>query len=191
MGAARDHLPVAVHPVPRIATPCADHPPAHRADPPSAPWSTARRIVDCRAVGQCASCRGRRWAVPGHWDGDLIIGKPGRSVVATLVERHSRFVQCSSCGFSGAHRSVSARRVDLRRSEPAGHVVALAGLGLEDLAQHATFTIDTGVQIHFCDPSSPWQRGSNENSNGLLQPVPPRSHRPVRPRPYTPRRRRR
>jgi IS30 family transposase len=108
-------------------------------------------------------------AVPGHWEGDLLVGKHGKSAVGTLVERATRYVLLLHLP---AGRE--AERVDeaMRRA-----IAKLPGelfrtitwdQGME-LARHATFTIDTGIQVYFCDPHSPWQRGSNENTNGLLR----------------------
>lgn len=106
-------------------------------------------------------------AVPGHWEGDLLIGTP-TSQIATLVERHSRFVILVKVPSKDTHTVVAALRKrvltlpqQLRRS-------LTWDRGLE-LAQHKQFTLDTQVQVYFCDPHSPWQRGSNENTNGLLR----------------------
>jgi IS30 family transposase len=108
-------------------------------------------------------------ALPGHWEGDLIIGKGGKSQIATLVERHSRFVMLARIPYDRyAERvaSILSRRVvelpeALRRSLTWDQGV--------EMAAHAKFTIATNVPVFFCDPHSPWQRGSNENTNGLLR----------------------
>jgi IS30 family transposase len=107
-------------------------------------------------------------AVPGHWEGDLIVGR-GRRAIGTLVERSTRYVMLMRLpdGTGGeAVRKALAKTVvklptELRRSITwdQGH----------EMNEHARFTVDTGVQIYFCDPKSPWQRGSNENTNGLLR----------------------
>jgi transposase, IS30 family len=107
-------------------------------------------------------------AVPGHWEGDLIFGKK-MTAIGTLVERHSRFVMLLK--LPNGHGAEAVRKamtkkilklpVQLRRS-----ITWDQG---KEMAEHVQFTIDTGVQIYFCDPKSPWQRGSNENTNGLLR----------------------
>ena len=111
-------------------------------------------------------------AVPGHWEGDLLMGKR-RSRIATLVERQSRYVMLvrlprpDSVSIVGA----LARRV---RTLPAALRQSLTWDRGRELAAHRTFTVATNVQVYFCDPRSPWQRGSNENTNGLLRQYFPR-----------------
>lgn len=106
-------------------------------------------------------------AVPGHWEGDLLAGTK-QSNIATLVERHSRYVVLVRLRTRDA---ASVAKALARRVQhlPAGLMQSLTwDRGLE-MADHKTFTIDTDVQVYFCDPRSPWQRGSNENTNGLLR----------------------
>src|SRR3979490_983823 len=108
-------------------------------------------------------------AAPGHWEGDLIIGKGGKSQVATLVERHSRFVLLARIPYDR-----SADRVALILSRKIGCLPDELRRSLTwdqgvEMAAHAKFTVATNVPVFFCDPHSPWQRGSNENTNGLLR----------------------
>ena len=106
-------------------------------------------------------------AVPGHWEGDLICGS-NFSYIATLVERQTRFVMLVRVPGKNTEGVVDAlvRRVS---QLPAGLMASLTwDRGLE-MAAHKRFSIDTNVAVYFCDPKSPWQRGSNENTNGLLR----------------------
>jgi IS30 family transposase len=134
-------------------------------------------------------------AVPGHWEGDLILGL-GSSAIGTLVERTTRFTML-------LHLPRLAGHGDVQRTK---NGPALAGHGAEDvrdaitrtiitwpeelrrsltwdqgaeMAQHERLKIDAGVQVYFCDPHSPWQRGTNENTNGLLCQYLPQGHRLV------------
>ena len=107
-------------------------------------------------------------AVPGHWEGDLIIGTSGRTAVGTLVERTTRFVMLLH--LPGGH-SADAVRAPMTAKIPAARrlVRSITWDQGTEMAQHPQFSVDTGVAIYFCDPHSPWQRGSNENTNGLLR----------------------
>jgi IS30 family transposase len=107
-------------------------------------------------------------AVPGHWEGDLLLGTP-TSAIGTLVERSTRYVMLFKVPprvtAEGVREALSATILrfpeSLRRS--------LTWDQGKEMSQHVRFTVDTGVQVYFCDPMSPWQRGSNENTNGLLR----------------------
>jgi len=107
-------------------------------------------------------------AVPGHWEGDLILGK-GFTSVGTLVERQTRYVILLK--LPKGHGAESVRDVMTKRivTLPAQLRRSLTWDQGPEMAQHVRFTVDTGVQVYFCDPRSPWQRGTNENTNGLLR----------------------
>lgn len=114
-------------------------------------------------------------AVPGHWEGDLIVGKGGRSAIGTLVERSSRYVVLLHLPHG---RTAERVRVALTRqlvSLPAELRRTLTWDQGKEMAEHVQFAIDTHIGVFFCDPHSPWQRGSNENSNGLLRQYFPRN----------------
>ena len=108
-------------------------------------------------------------AVPGHWEGDLLLGKP-TDAIGTLVERSTRFVMLFQLP-GGAIRAEAVRQglAETIQRLPASLRRSLTWDQGHEMAQHARFTVDTGVQVFFCDPHSPWQRGTNENTNGLLR----------------------
>ena len=108
-------------------------------------------------------------AVPGHWEGDLILGEGSRSAVGTLVERTSRLVLLLHLR---GDRSAEAVDIAMRRAITTLPKELLRSITWDqgaEMAKHASFTVATGIPIYFCDPHSPWQRGSNENTNGLLR----------------------
>ena len=106
-------------------------------------------------------------AVPGHWEGDLLIGSPSTQI-ATLVERQSRFVllvKLDNRDSSTVVEALSAQMLKLPKLLR-GSLTWDRG---QEMSQHRAFTLATDLNVYFCDPSSPWQRGSNENTNGLLR----------------------
>jgi len=105
--------------------------------------------------------------VPGHWEGDLVIGSGG-SCFVTLVERHSRYLVIVKVANRKSETVVSAL-IDQAKKMPTQLYKSLTwDRGLE-MADHKRFTLATDIDVYFCDPQSPWQRGSNENTNGLLR----------------------
>jgi IS30 family transposase len=106
-------------------------------------------------------------AIPGHWEGDLISGA-ANTYLATLVERHSRFVMLVPVDGKDT-RSVTRALSEHVRSLPQQLRASLTWDRGTEMADHTKFTVATDVKVYFCDPQSPWQRGSNENTNGLLR----------------------
>jgi len=106
-------------------------------------------------------------AIPGHWEGDLIAGAENTHI-ATLVERQSRFTMLVKVPGKDTTSVVTALSRQVRRLPSALRRSLTWDRGLE-LAQHKRLTVDTNVQVYFCDPQSPWQRGTNENTNRLLR----------------------
>ena len=106
-------------------------------------------------------------AVPGHWEGDLLLGSRN-TCIATLVERHSRFVMLVKLAGRDSETVVEALRRKILRL-PQQLRRSLTWDGGSEMARHKEFTVATDVAVYICDPHSPWQRGSNENTNGLLR----------------------
>jgi transposase, IS30 family len=108
-------------------------------------------------------------AVPGHWEGDLIVGSKSRSAVGTLVERTSRYTILLP--LQQGHTAPQVREAITKaiRELPAELAKTLTWDRGTEMAEHVRFTVETGVQIYFCAPRSPWQRPTNENTNGLLR----------------------
>jgi IS30 family transposase len=113
-------------------------------------------------------------AVPGHWESDLIFGKR-MTAIGTLVERSTRYVMLFALPHGHRPEQVRSSMAKQIRRLPADLRRSLTLDQGREFAHHVAFSVDTGVQVYFCDPKSPWQRGSNENTNGLLRQYFPRN----------------
>lgn len=124
------------------------------------------KIVDAVSIRERpASVEDR--AVPGHWEGDLLAGSKN-SHIATLVERHSRYVMLAKVS-DGHTDTVIRALIKQSRKLPSELYKSLTWDRGSELSDHKNFTLATDIQVYFCDPHSPWQRGSNENTNRLLR----------------------
>jgi IS30 family transposase len=108
-------------------------------------------------------------AVPGHWEGDLIIGKDQASQIGTLVERSTGFVRLLHLPDTRSAEVVADAMIAAIKELPPTLRRTVTWDQGHEMAQHARISIDAGIEVYFCDPHSPWQRGSNENTNGLLR----------------------
>ncbi len=131
------------------------------------PSSGKGKIVDKVMISQRPAEAEDR-AVPGHWEGDLLMGKR-QTAIGTLVERWSRYVMLFPLPDGNTAEAVRVALGETIQRLPEQLWQSLTWDQGKEMAQHAQFSIDTGVQVYFCDPRSPWQRGSNENTNGLLR----------------------
>jgi IS30 family transposase len=129
------------------------------------------RIVDAISIRERPAEVEDR-AIPGHWEGDLLAGAKN-SYIATLVERHSRFAMLIKVPSKETEAVVTALSQQVRKLPATLKRSLTWDRGLE-MAKHKDFTVATDVQVYFCDPQSPWQRGTNENTNLLLRQYFPR-----------------
>ena len=106
-------------------------------------------------------------AVPGHWEGDLIVGS-NDSYLATLVERHTRYVMLAKVNGKDTKTVINAL-IKQSKKLPRELYKSLTWDRGKELSDHKRFSLATDIDVYFCDPQSPWQRGSNENTNGLLR----------------------
>jgi len=127
---------------------------------------THGRITGTVSIRERPACVEDR-AVPGHWEGDLIIGSHN-SQIATLVERHTRYVMLVRVPSKDTKTVIDAL-IKHARKLPRELYKSLTWDRGKEMANHQRFSLDTDIKVYFCDPGSPWQRGSNENTNGLLR----------------------
>jgi len=124
------------------------------------------RITDTVSISKRPAAVADR-AVPGHWEGDLLCGS-GNTQIATLVERHTRYVMLVKVERKDTETVINAL-IKTARKLPQELYKSLTWDRGSEMADHKRFTLATDIQVYFCDPQNPWQRGTNENTNGLLR----------------------
>ncbi len=124
------------------------------------------QITDAVSIRERPACVDDR-AVPGHWEGDLLSGS-NNSQIATLVERHTRYVMLVKVKSKDTETVINALIKNAHKL-PRELYKSLTWDRGKEMADHKRFSLDTNIKVYFCDPQSPWQRGSNENTNGLLR----------------------
>jgi IS30 family transposase len=124
------------------------------------------KIVDALSISERPATVEDR-AVPGHWEGDLLFGSRN-SQIATLVERRTRYVMLAKVDGKGTETVVNAL-IKSARKLPQELYKSLTWDRGKEMAGHKRFTLATDIKVYFCDPQNPWQRGTNENTNGLLR----------------------
>jgi IS30 family transposase len=124
------------------------------------------RITDTVSIRERPAAAEDR-AVPGHWEGDLVFGS-NNSQIATLVERHTRYVMLAKVKGKDTETVINAL-IKQAHKLPRELYKSLTWDRGSEMADHKRFTLATDIQVYFCDPYNPWQRGSNENTNGLLR----------------------
>ncbi|TPG06944.1 IS30 family transposase [Curtobacterium flaccumfaciens] len=143
----------------------------HRGEPRRASWSKIRDMVLISERPAEADDR----AIPGHWEGDLIVGINARSAIGTLVERTTRYVMLLHLPNGHSADAVRDAMIPTIQALPEHLRRSLTWDQGTELARHKDITLTTDLAIYFCDPHKPWQRGSNENTNGLLRQYFPKS----------------
>jgi IS30 family transposase len=130
--------------------------------------SKGARIVGMTSISQRpAEAEGRK--VPGHWEGDLVIGKQGRTAMGTLVERKSRYLVPVALPGGRDSAAVCGGIIESVADMPANLVRSITWDQGAEMAQHAALTLATSIPVYFAHAHSPWERGTNENTNGLLR----------------------